>query len=326
MVRSRCHRMVPRWAAMLLVASLVLAAEGLRSGLLASDVIRPFSDEEQPTREPESWKSLAPARRPADSFSSPSERSRWNKLVSSPQRNRGLEKGVEAQSTKPAEPTTRGTDGSENQVANATGPVIVGRVLYHGTVPPPTQEQVTRDVEVCGPTINVVPLSVNPTTHGVRDAIVHVGVGQEAMHDVPVQVSVVKNHRCAFYPRVAALQAGAQTEISNDDPLMHNTNISVNARTVLNVALVAGGNPIRKPLKMEGLHLIKCNIHKFMNAYRYVFSDPYFDQTNDSGQFLIQGVPPGLHAMSVRHETLGVLHKEIQVPVRGTVTVDFEFK
>jgi hypothetical protein len=102
--------------------------------------------------------------------------------------------------------------------------------------------------------------------------------------------------------------------------------MALNNRTVLNVALVAGGTPIRKPLKKEGLHIIKCNVHKFMQAYRYVFSDPFFNQTNETGQFRITGLPPGLHAVSVWHETLGVLHKEVEVPARGTVTVDFEYK
>lgn len=144
--------------------------------------------------------------------------------------------------------------------------------------------------------------------------------------NVPAKVSVLRNEHCAFYPRVVAVSAGAEMEIRNSDPLMHNTNISLNNRTVLNVALVAGGAHVRKRLKMEGLHLVKCNVHKFMQAYRHVFSDPFFDQTNETGQFRIQGLSPGLHTISVWHETLGVLQKEIQVPVRGTVSVDFEFK
>jgi plastocyanin len=204
--------------------------------------------------------------------------------------------------------------------------LVVGRVIYRGSVPAPIQVQVDRDNEVCGQVAMITTLSVDPATHGVRNAIVHIGLGSETVDDVPVQVSVVENKHCAFYPRVAALRAGGETQISNADPVMHNTNMTINSRTVLNVALVAGGTPIRKPLKKEGLHLIKCNVHKFMQAYRYVFSDPFFDQTNETGQFRIMGLPPGLHAMSVWHETLGVLHKEIQVPARGTVAVDFEFK
>lgn len=210
--------------------------------------------------------------------------------------------------------------------ASSTGPVVVGRVMYRGSVPAPMQMEVTRDSDICGQVVTVTPLAIDPTTHGIRDAIVHVGPRMETVDDGPAQGSTVQNKHCVFYPHVAALQSGAAAEITNDDPVMHNTNITLDSRTVLNVALVAGGNPIRKPLKREGLHLVTCNVHRFMRAYRYVFNHPFFDQTNETGQFRIMRLSPGQHTVSVWHETLGVLHKEIQVPARGTVTVDFEFK
>jgi hypothetical protein len=112
----------------------------------------------------------------------------------------------------------------------------------------------------------------------------------------------------------------------NDDPVMHNTHITVANSTVLNVAMVAGGRPVKKQLKKAGLQLIKCNVHKFMQAYRMVFDDPYFDQTTEDGQFTISGVSPGLHTLTVWHETLGVMQKDVQVPVRDTVVVDLEYK
>ncbi len=215
---------------------------------------------------------------------------------------------------------------ARNEAVSATGPVVVGRVMYRGPVPAPIEVPVDRDIEVCGHVMTLTTLSVDAATRGVRDAIVHVGLGAAMADNVPTKVAVLQNEHCAFSPRVAAVRAGAETEIRNSDPLMHNTNIVLNNHTVLNVALVPGGVPIRKPLKKEGLHLIKCNVHKFMQAYRYVFSDPFFDQTNETGQFRIQGLLPGLHTISVWHETLGALQQEIQVPVRGTVSVDFEFK
>ena len=215
---------------------------------------------------------------------------------------------------------------ARNETVSSTGPVVVGRVSYRGPVPTPNEVQVDRDSEVCGRFVTVPTLSVDAATHGVRDVIVHVGSGQDMVGNGPAQVSVVQNKRCVFYPRVAPLRVGAETEIRNDDPVMHNTNMSLHNGTVLNVALVPGGGPVKKPLKRQGLHVVKCNVHKFMQAYRYVFSDPFFDQTDDVGQFRIQGLSPGLHTVSVWHETLGELHKEVQVPPRGILNVDFEFK
>ena len=212
--------------------------------------------------------------------------------------------------------------------SESTGPVIVGRILYRGPVPAPTQLQVNRDSDVCGTTITIASLSVDVATHGLRNAVVHVdlAIGEWPARTVESSPAVVRNTQCRFHPHVAAAQIGDEVQIFNDDPVMHNTNIIVENSTALNVAMVAGGNPIKKRLKKLGLHLVKCNVHKFMQAYRVVFDDPYFDQTTETGQFSITGVPPGLHRISVWHETLGVMEKDVEVPARGTVIVDLEYK
>ncbi len=228
--------------------------------------------------------------------------------------------------TKPTEITIAQHGGSGvKESPSSAGPAVVGRVIYRGSVPSPMQVEVTRDSDVCGQVVTVASLTTDPMTHGVRDAVVHIESGIEAAEDGLAQSSMVQNKHCVFHPHVAAVRSGTQAEITNDDPIMHNTNITLDSRTVLNVALVAGGNPIQKPLKRGGLHLVTCNIHKFMHAYRYVFNHPFFSQTNEMGQFRIMGLSPGQHTVSVWHETLGILHKEIRLPTHGTMTVDFEF-
>jgi plastocyanin len=217
---------------------------------------------------------------------------------------------------------------SQSAIQESTGPAIVGRVLYQGPVPAPSRLQVNRDADVCGPTITMAGLSVDAATHGLRNAVVHVetGRGGASLRILAATPAVVRNKECRFHPHVAVAQVGTEVQIFNDDPVMHNTNIIVENSTALNVAMVAGGNSIKKLFKKSGLHLVKCNVHKFMQAYRLVFDDPYFDQTTETGQFSITGISPGLHRISVWHETLGVLVKEVQVPVWGPVVVDLEYK
>jgi len=212
--------------------------------------------------------------------------------------------------------------------SESTGPVIVGRVLYRGPVPAPIQIEVNRDPDVCGRTMSMTTLSVDAAIHGLQNAVVHVelGVGEVSAGIIASTPVIVQNKQCRFHPHVAAALMGAEVQIINDDPVMHNTNIIVDNSTALNVAMVAGGNTIKKRLKKSGLHFVKCNVHKFMQAYRLVFADPYFDQTTETGQFSIAGVSPGLHRITVWHETLGVMEKDVQVPARGTVIVDLEYK
>ncbi len=59
----------------------------------------------------------------------------------------------------------------------STGPVIVGRVLYRGAVPAPTQIQVNRDPDICGTTMSMAALSVDGASHGLQNAVVHVELG-----------------------------------------------------------------------------------------------------------------------------------------------------
>ena len=216
---------------------------------------------------------------------------------------------------------------TEPAFSESTGPVIVGRVLYRGPVPAPIQIQVNRDQDVCGTTLSIAALSVDAATNGLQNAVVHVAVGADQVSAAGLALApvIVRNRQCRFHPHVAAAQVGSETGTFNDDPLMHNTNITVANSTVFNVAMVAGGPPIKRRLKKAGLQMMKCNVHNFMQAYRMVFDDPYFDQTTETGQFSIAGVPPGSHRITVWHEALGMMEQDVQVPVRGTVVVDLEY-
>ncbi|MCG3776858.1 MAG: hypothetical protein JW395_3729 [Nitrospira sp.] len=192
----------------------------------------------------------------------------------------------------------------------------------------PTQIEVDRDQDVCGETMSMAVLSVDAATYGLQNAVVHVvaGAGQVSAAGFVSAPVIVRNRQCRFHPHVAAAQVGSETGTFNDDPLMHSANITVANSTVFNVAMVAGGLPIKRRLMKAGLQMMKCNVHKFMQAYRMVFDDPYFDQTTETGQFSIAGVSPGLHRITVWHETLGLMEKELQVPAQGTVVVDLEYK
>jgi plastocyanin len=225
-------------------------------------------------------------------------------------------------------PTSRVTPAEDH--SKAESPTVIGQVLFRGAVPPPTLLEINRDTDICGQVSKLQQVSVDPVTHGLGQAIVHVDVamveGAAAPMEVAGDTSPVRNKHCAFHPRIDVAGPGSVAEFINDDPLMHNTHVTSGNRTMVNVALVAGGNRVRKPFKKPGLYLVKCNVHKFMSGYRYVFDDSFYAMTNEAGQFRITGLPPGIHTLTVWHETLGTIHKEVQVPTKGTVRVHLEFK
>jgi plastocyanin len=214
--------------------------------------------------------------------------------------------------------------GSVSVQAQASGATIVGQVVFHGTVPPVPPRPVTRNPEFCGRTVSVQPLLVDPSTHGVRDVVVSAEGPSAGPVSRPIEDQIIAR-KCTFAPKVMAAQVGEAVEFLNEDPVMHNTNMTLNGRTVMNEALVADGNPVEKDLTRPGLHRIVCNAHKFMTGHLLVFEHPYFAVTDETGRFRITGLPPGLRGVTLWHESLGTLKKEVTVPSSGEVRVTFEF-
>lgn len=202
---------------------------------------------------------------------------------------------------------------------------LVGRVVFSGTPPTPQHAQVTRDAAFCRPQVPISSISVHADTHGLQGAIVSVeGEGPPGSSDRP-SPAVLTNHGCAFRPRVVAAQEGAALEIHNDDPVMHNTHVSLGAQTFVNVALVPQGRPIEKPIKRFGHYTVKCDAHKFMTATLMVFPHSRFAVTDEAGDFRIPNLPPGTYWVQIWHEALGVRRQPLVISPHGEATLTIEY-
>lgn len=202
---------------------------------------------------------------------------------------------------------------------------LAGRIMYSG---PPTPDQVieiTRDASYCGKTATIRTLSVNPTTGGLAGAVVSVDAIAGPITKSAPQPVVITNSHCSFSPHIVVSRIGQQIEIRNDDPVMHNTHLTLDTRTFLNVALVPSGRPIVKQLKQPGIYDVRCDAHHFMSASMLAFPHPFFSVTDGSGTFRIPHLPSGEHLMTVWHPTLGTYQQQITVPVTGEATVTFHY-
>jgi len=205
-----------------------------------------------------------------------------------------------------------------------TGATITGRIMFRGAVPAPKMMPVDLDTEICGKTVTVSSLVVDVSTHGVREAVVSVeGAGSSSVQ-APSAAAIV-NQNCAFSPRIAGAALGQTIEVLNQDPVMHNTHVTHDEKTFLNVAQVPGGRPIRKLFKKGGIHHIKCDVHKFMEGYVVVFEHPHFTVSGRNGEFRLPDIPPGPRELTVWHEALGPVHKTVVVPPKGELVVNVEY-
>jgi plastocyanin len=209
--------------------------------------------------------------------------------------------------------------------AEQGGATLTGRVIFRGAVPPPEVVAVTRDPEICGATRTLAPLLVQPSTHGVQYAVVSLAGAQLTPPPDPPATTTITNDHCAFSPPVETLRVGQPLEIGNRDPLLHNTHITIDTRTFVNVAMVAGGKPVRKIIKQPGLFQIRCDVHRFMQGYVVAFDHPYHTVTQTTGEFRLTGLPPGKQQLTVWHATLGTLQREVTIPTQGDISLTLEF-
>ena len=205
--------------------------------------------------------------------------------------------------------------------------VVTVHVLYHGTIPPPIDVKVTRDPEICGTTVSVQSLTVHSPSGGLKNAVVMIeGTHAPEKESTRMSPMVLSNSRCSFLPHVMTLQTGSPLEINNLDPVMHNTHITNEMRTFINVAMVVNARPVAKTVVKPGLYRLQCDVHKFMGGYVLASEHPYFGVTDERGDTRILNVPVGEHDLSVWHESLGQLQAHVTVPPNGEAAATFEFR
>lgn len=95
-----------------------------------------------------------------------------------------------------------------------------------------------------------------------------------------------------FAPRVLPVTAGTEVEFPNDDTIFHNVfSLSNAARFDLGAYQPGKSGSVRMP--RTGLVRVYCNIHPDMAASIVVLDNPWFELTDESGTFVICGVPDG---------------------------------
>jgi plastocyanin len=207
------------------------------------------------------------------------------------------------------------------ELAVTNGGSIAGSVRVTGEVPVLPPQPVFKEQAVCGTSLPDQRLLVGHNG-ALRNAVVHltdVRAGKAVPRDRPVTLDNVK---CAFVPHVLTATVGQMLILHNSDPFLHDAQAMLGPRTLFNVA-IPKGHTVRKPLAYPGLVDITCNVrHTWMHAYLFVAEHPYHTVTGEGGEFVIDQVPPGTYTLSVWHELLGSVDRQVTVEGGKTATVD----
>ena len=207
------------------------------------------------------------------------------------------------------------------------GGTITGTVKFDGDVPAPKMLNVDKDTEVCGhekrPSEGLI---VSNNTKAIKNVVVSIeNIEKGKKINSPSSNPVLDQKECVFLPHVLVVPAGATIEILNSDKVMHNVHSYAIKNSPFNEG-VSGGGKLSKKFEFPEVVPVKCDVHKWMNAFVVVKDNPYFAVTDDNGNFKIDNVPAGAYKLQAWQETLGKQVKDVAVEAGKEAKVDFELK
>lgn len=135
--------------------------------------------------------------------------------------------------------------------------------------------------------------------------------------------AVMDQKNLRFVPHVLAIQRGTTVQFPNNDPLSHNV-FSISPAKRFNLGMYPQGESRSLKFDEAGVVEVLCNVHLEMSGFIVVLKNPYFAKTDAQGRFRISGIPAGKHRIRCWHESLPAEEREVEVPAKGTVEVNFK--
>jgi plastocyanin len=256
--------------------------------------------------------------------------------------NDGAMAAEPAASPAAAEATTAAAPSGEAAGATEGWGTLKGRVVFVGDVPllQPlvAKGSDVKDAQVCA--AQDVPnekLIVDPTTKGVRNAIVYIPrpttVNPAAQAAAEKAVVEFDQKNCVFVPHVLAVAKGGKILIKSSDQAGHNVH-SLLRGTSFNQGIQPGSQVTLEVKNAEGRPgQVVCDIHPWMKAWWLTLNNPYFAVTNEQGEFEIKDVPAGEQKVVVWTEathpafvTSSGTGDPVTIPAGGEASVEFKLE
>jgi plastocyanin len=211
----------------------------------------------------------------------------------------------------------------------AVAGTITGAALYEGKVPNLKPLAVAAE-PMCAKKHPTVPNEalVLGAGNAMANVVVRVVGGLPAGKSYPAPTTPVTMDQvgCQYVPHVIGLMVGQPFKVLNSDGVLHNVHALPKVNKPFNMAMP----PTRKEAtesfaKEEGMFVVKCDVHPWMQSYIGVFSHPFFAVTGTDGKFTIANLPAGTYEVEAWHEKLGTQKTSVTVGASDTKSAAFKF-
>jgi plastocyanin len=137
-----------------------------------------------------------------------------------------------------------------------------------------------------------------------------------AFESPPPGRAVLDQRNETFVPHVLAVTVGTTVEFPNSDRVFHNV-FSLSKARPFDLGRYPRGTSRSVRFDRPGMVRVFCEIHSHMSAFILVFAHRFFDTTDDSGRYRIEGIPPGTYELAVWHEGEVRSTRTVRVPPEG---------
>jgi plastocyanin len=140
----------------------------------------------------------------------------------------------------------------------------------------------------------------------------------------PKEPVILDQKGCQYHPHVIGVMVNQPLRILNSDGILHNVHALPKDNKQFNIAMPASRTEaVETFTKVEGMFVIKCDVHPWMKSYIQVMPHPFFDVTENDGEYVIGGLPAGTYEVEIWHEKLGTKTATVTVGADETKTADF---
>jgi plastocyanin len=141
----------------------------------------------------------------------------------------------------------------------------------------------------------------------------------------PAKHLVMDQKGLLFQPHILIVPVGATVDFLNSDKVQHNIfwpSISGNKKMSHNMGTWPTGEIRSFKYDKPGIVPLLCNVHQEMSGYIIVVPTMHFAETDASGAYKIDGLPPGQYTVTAWHEGMKTQSKPVTISA-GNATLDF---
>jgi plastocyanin len=131
----------------------------------------------------------------------------------------------------------------------------------------------------------------------------------------------IRQQNARFVPSFRAIVAGQTVDMPNYDRIYHNV-FSYSRPNDFDLGTYPAGESRAVTFDHPGIVKAYCSIHERMNATIFVAPNPWFAVVHASGDYVIEGVPPGRYTLRTWAERLPPTERELSLGAGESRSVD----